>query len=814
MDLRRMVVGLGRLSLTLGLALSLVACAGKSVSHDNEDGKDNGGGGTGATSARGGSGAGVGTSGASGAGGTVGRGGSSTGGTSNSAITRIMQTPASKIDLLFMIDNSISMADKQRMLAEAVPVLVQRLADPLCIDSDGNPTGGSTSSGCPGGSPEFPPIQDIHIGIITSSLGNHGGDVCVPDPSESPPRALNDAAQLLPSVRTGLYSWNNTGFLVWDPRTGSDRPMPDPHPGVSAREQSADELVSDFTNQVTAAGERGCGYEASLEAWYRFLVDPEPVSQITNDGQFSIRGPINPVVIEQRARFLRPDSILGIVMLTDENDCSVLDENGQQGWLVGRRTPMPRGSDACAHPEDPNVYRCCIPCVLLDIPDYELPGCDYSRDVACNTPPDATSGGGHSLSPIEDSTNLRCFDQVRRFGLNWLYPWQRYVDALTTQRIALRDSTRDVINPIFAPGLDGTPARDPSQVFLVGIVGVPWQDLATDSSLSGRSLTYLTSEELAASGRWDAILGDPDNGIRPLDPFMVESNDRRVGMNPITGDVISSEQENAINGHDQNIVNRDDLQYACTFDLVPDVPCTMANQDGCDCNASERDYDRPTCQYGAQGTDGTQTHAKAYPGTRHLQVLRGLGDNAVVASICPKNVMADGSTLSDPDYGYNPAVSAMVGRLRQSLQTGCLPREFETNASGELSCNVIEAKPPQSPSGCSCNGPRTEPSSITRRGIEDELTRAGQCDGDTGISCSDYCICELSQFAGGDLEICQNSATDSGDLEGYCYIDPENGVGNPDLVAACPPTQRRLLRFMGPDFPSPNASVYVSCTPL
>ena len=31
---------------------------------------------------------------------------------------------------------------------------------------------------------------------------------------------------------------------------------------------------------MAAAGENGCGYEASLEAWYRFLVDPEPPSAV------------------------------------------------------------------------------------------------------------------------------------------------------------------------------------------------------------------------------------------------------------------------------------------------------------------------------------------------------------------------------------------------------------------------------------------------------------------------------------------------------------------------------------------------------
>jgi hypothetical protein len=662
---------------------------------------------------------------------------------------------------------------------------------------------------------ELAPISDIHIGVITSSLGSHGGDVCVSDPAEQPPRTLNDGAELLPQVRAGLYSYQDRGFLAWDPRMGSETPIPDPHPGKTSNETNASEFVTAFTSHVTATGERGCGYESSLEAWYRFLIDPEPVREVTVDvnGQFSQRGPINPVVLEQRMGFLRPDSLLGIVMLTDENDCSIIDENNKQGWLVGRRTPMPRGSDACAHPEDPNVYRCCIPCVLLDAPGYLGPdGCTYDGDVACNTPTNPDGSGGHYLSLIEDSTNLRCFDHVRRFGVDLLYPWYRYRDALTAPRIALRDGVSEVPNPIFTPGLDGTPARDPSEVFLVGIVGVPWQDLASEETLSGRALRYLTAEELKASRRWDVILGDPDQGVRPLDPFMIASIDQRVGTNPITGDDIEAAR-NSINGHEANIVNRDDLQYACTFDLVPDVACTSANQDGCDCNASEQPYARSTCQYAGTSSDGTQTHAKAYPSVRHLQVLRGLGDNAVVASICPKNIVPNGSAIDDPDYGYNPAVGAMIARMKRALDGTCLPAPLETNAEGQLTCRVVEASLPSFDGGCSCELPgRTDVSSATRRAVEEELTFGSYCGGETGIRCDDYCLCEIEGFAGAELQTCRDTETDPMNIYGHCYIDPDNGQGNPSLVARCPANQRRIVRFLGPDVPMPRALTFIACT--
>jgi len=39
-----------------------------------------------------------------------------------------------KLDLLMMIDNSVSMADKQHLLADAMQHLVNRLVQPRCLD--------------------------------------------------------------------------------------------------------------------------------------------------------------------------------------------------------------------------------------------------------------------------------------------------------------------------------------------------------------------------------------------------------------------------------------------------------------------------------------------------------------------------------------------------------------------------------------------------------------------------------------------------------------------------------------------------------
>ena len=96
----------------------------------------------------------------------------------------VKQQAVDKLDILFAIDNSSSMGDKQDLLREAVPDLVSRLLTPDCENQADKtqhqkPTGTTTLT-CPDGwQLEFPPVHDMHIGIVTSSLGGGGApDIC------------------------------------------------------------------------------------------------------------------------------------------------------------------------------------------------------------------------------------------------------------------------------------------------------------------------------------------------------------------------------------------------------------------------------------------------------------------------------------------------------------------------------------------------------------------------------------------------------------------------------------------------------------
>jgi hypothetical protein len=108
--------------------------------------------------------------------------------------------------------------------------------------------------------------------------------------------------------------------------------------------------------------------------------------------------------------------------------------------------------------------------------------CGQSKPHSCPNDPTCfnTDGSVKSLSETEDHGNLRCFDQKRRFGIDFLYPIERYKDALTEPEIQNR-SAELVPNPIFSdlnPNDDESNIRDKGLVFFAGIVGVPWQDIA------------------------------------------------------------------------------------------------------------------------------------------------------------------------------------------------------------------------------------------------------------------------------------------------------------------------------------------------
>jgi hypothetical protein len=332
-------------------------------------------------------------------------------------------------------------------------------------------------------------------------------------------------------------------------------------------------------------------------------------------------------------------------------------------------------------------------------------------------------------------------------------------------------------------------------------------------------------------------LGAPGNETTPpsfpLDPLMIETTaDRsaapynrphpanRPAWDPKPPTAAAT--ANLINGHESIIADNSDLQYACTFKLNQPTNCTdevKAMGGACDCFASDAKYSRSLCD----GT--TQRSAKAYPGVRHLQVLKDFGErgthNSIVASICPKVT----DNPSNPSYGYNPAVAAIVDRLKEALRGKCLPRKLTPDETGKVPCHVIEAAFTTPEKGCNCDAAtgRSPASGDISAAVKKQLTDSQYCDSAGTPPCSSYCLCAIQQLPDTDgvNARCKTSTTAPTDVYGYCYIDPELDADTPGemmakataetLVQGCPSTQRRLLRFAGDNVPAKGAIALIAC---
>jgi hypothetical protein len=236
-----------------------------------------------------------------------------------------------------------------------------------------------------------------------------------------------------------------------------------------------------------------------------------------------------------------------------------------------------------------------------------------------------------------------------------------------------------------------------------------------------------------------------------------------------------------------------DLQYACTYPFATPRTCTEAAD--CDCfGPNLADTMNPLCQNAQGAYTSTQLRAKAYPAPRYLQVLRGLGDQAVVGSICPTNTV-DRTRL---DFGYSPAIRAVINRVRQPLREQCMSVALPMVASGQAPCVVIEAF---NSSTCDCGSEPGRTPAVNDQ-ITDEMRMQGNC------------FCEILQLAGNAQNVCRSTLNPPPNTgNGWCYVDPaQQSDATCDVVRACASDQQRKIQFLNVNSePRPGSSAYLRC---
>ncbi|MCB9620363.1 MAG: hypothetical protein H6724_13075 [Sandaracinus sp.] len=186
-----------------------------------------------------------------------------------------------KVDVLFVVDNSNSMAEEQAALSREIPRLVAALA-----------TGDADADG----TQDFPAIASLRTGVVTSNMGT--GNHIVPTCEAA--RFGDDGV---------LMSRGNTA------RSGCDAT----YPRIQSYEASVDaaETYAHDVSCVANLGTGGCGFEQQLEAALKALT-PSTSTTTFVEGTVGHADGAN-------AGFLRDDAVLLVVMLTDEDDCSAIE---------------------------------------------------------------------------------------------------------------------------------------------------------------------------------------------------------------------------------------------------------------------------------------------------------------------------------------------------------------------------------------------------------------------------------------------------------------------------------------------------------
>lgn len=204
--------------------------------------------------------------------------------------------PVSEVDLLLLVDDSSSMNEEQNLLLRELPAIVRALASG---DLDGD------------GRADVRSVTSLHMGVITPDLG--AGPVAA-----------------VPTCPVGLG-----GDGILHDASDSARPCSTPPPShvlAFAPASDDEEAFLDALSCVAAVGRGGCGFEQQLEATLKSLT-PSQARAWTRPGYvpprfLDARGTIDAEEGQgerANAGFLRPDSVLAILMLTDEEDCSISD---------------------------------------------------------------------------------------------------------------------------------------------------------------------------------------------------------------------------------------------------------------------------------------------------------------------------------------------------------------------------------------------------------------------------------------------------------------------------------------------------------
>ena len=338
--------------------------------------------------------------------------------------TNFTQTIENELDLLFMVDNSLSMKEMQQKLYDQLPLFIQVLQNL-----------------------KNPP--SLHLAVVSSDMGAPGDSTVALSCNHSQSgqfQSMAEGACLGTTLASGATFISNADGMP----------------------NFTDANIADVFQCIALLGDGGCGFENQLGS-----IDAALGAQGLQPGEM-------PTPPGTNVGFLRPEAYLGIVILTNEDDCSapsnttIYSQNGYKQNLADPDGPLtnyrcnggPRGAHYCQDPANGNAWT--IPPLLppadaqgtAGAPTLALDGCVDNEQSPTGTGTSGLTPVSQFISDIKalkpDPDNQILVAAIAAPAAPYAVEWLPPTDGMATQPGELWPSV------MHSCGAKGTPDVNPA----------------------------------------------------------------------------------------------------------------------------------------------------------------------------------------------------------------------------------------------------------------------------------------------------------------------------------------------------------------